>query len=371
MAYKVAFCAGHGLNTPGKRTPDGEREWTFNNKVALAFEDEMKQYEGVQLLRTDDRTGQRDVPLKERTDKANAWNADIYISFHHNAFKGVWGNHTGTEVHVYQSKPKDAVRLAKLVHPAVAKAYDLRDRGIKYTNLHITRETKMTAILIEGGFMDSLIDIKRLRDDKVLERAGRAVAQAVAQFAGLKKKTQTVPTHDVYIVKPGDTLWRIAKNHGMTVEEFKKLNGLTSDLIHPGDKLKLRGTTPTESTKNTETYTLVTNVPGYYYAADAKARRHAKTTVIRGTYYVYNRSQGMINVTSKPGVPGSWINPGDNKKDFTVGQKVRVKQSAKKYATGQTIPDWVKGRTYTIMQVKSDRVLLKEIMSWVYQTDVE
>src|SRR5690606_34720838 len=145
MAYKVAFCAGHGLNTPGKRTPDGEREWTFNNKVALAFEDEMKQYEGVRLLRTDDRTGQRDVPLKERTDKANAWNADVYISFHHNAFKGVWGNHTGTEVHVYQSKPKDAVRLAKLVHPAVAKAYDLRDRGIKYTNLHITRETKMTA----------------------------------------------------------------------------------------------------------------------------------------------------------------------------------------------------------------------------------
>lgn len=52
------------------------------------------------------------------------------------------------------------------------------------------------------------------------------------------------------------------------------------------------------------------------------------------------------------------------------GQTVTLSVSASKYATGESIPASVKGRTYTVLQVKSDRVLLKEILSWVKKTDV-
>jgi N-acetylmuramoyl-L-alanine amidase len=62
---------------------------------------------------------------------------------------------------------------------------------------------------------------------------------------------------------------------------------------------------------------------------------------------------------------------GSDVRDFKVGDKVKIKSSATHYATGQTIPNWVKGQTYTIQQVKSDRVLLKEIISWVYKKDLE
>lgn len=55
---------------------------------------------------------------------------------------------------------------------------------------------------------------------------------------------------------------------------------------------------------------------------------------------------------------------------FKVGGKVKIKNSAKKYATGQNIPNSVKGKSYTIQQIKSDRVLLKEIYSWVKKTDL-
>lgn len=62
--------------------------------------------------------------------------------------------------------------------------------------------------------------------------------------------------------------------------------------------------------------------------------------------------------------------------NFSKGQKVTLKTSANKYCTGQTIPSYIKGKTYTIMQVGSgnthpDGVLLKEIMSWVYKSDVQ
>jgi N-acetylmuramoyl-L-alanine amidase len=64
MVFKVAADAGYGGFgvTPGKRSPEGEYEWDFNNKVILAFEDALKQYDGEEFLRTDDRTG----PLMSR-----------------------------------------------------------------------------------------------------------------------------------------------------------------------------------------------------------------------------------------------------------------------------------------------------------------
>jgi N-acetylmuramoyl-L-alanine amidase len=194
MVYKIAVDAGHGYYTSGKRTPDGEREWSFNDKVVRAFIAEMSKYEDVEIRRYDDPTGKTDVPLSKRTGQANTWGADVYLSFHHNANTGKWGSWTGVQTHVYKTRPAGSTRLAKLVQPAIVKAYGLQDRGIIYNNLHITRETHMDSVLIEGGFMDSTIDIKKLRNDSVLKNAGIGIAQAVATFGGLKRKaTVSVP----------------------------------------------------------------------------------------------------------------------------------------------------------------------------------
>lgn len=43
-----------------------------------------------------------------------------------------------------------------------------------------------------------------------------------------------------YTVKKGDTLYRIASKHGITVQKLKKLNGMKSDNIRVGQKLKVR-----------------------------------------------------------------------------------------------------------------------------------
>ena len=90
MGLKIAYCAGHDLNTPGKRClksldPNETREWVLNDRVARYFAEAAKEYEGVELLRTDDPTGKIFIDIPDRTAKANAWGADLYVDMHHNA----------------------------------------------------------------------------------------------------------------------------------------------------------------------------------------------------------------------------------------------------------------------------------------------
>ena len=55
---------------------------------------------------------------------------------------------------------------------------------------------------------------------------------------------------------------------------------------------------------------------------------------------------------------------------FKVGDKVVVSKNATTYATGQAMASWVKGQTYTVQEVKSDRCLLSSIVSWVFNKDL-
>ena len=59
------------------------------------------------------------------------------------------------------------------------------------------------------------------------------------------------------------------------------------------------------------------------------------------------------------------------KSDIANGNQVKVKFSANAWATGQGIPSWVKGRTYSVAQVSGSRVLLSGINSWINKSDVE
>ena len=51
------------------------------------------------------------------------------------------------------------------------------------------------------------------------------------------EETASESTATTYTVQPGDGLWRIAKNHGLTLDELKSLNQLTSNIIQPGQVL--------------------------------------------------------------------------------------------------------------------------------------
>lgn len=187
---KIALDAGHGLYTPGKRSPADEREWTFNNKVLLACQARLNEYENVQILRLDDPSGQTDVPLSARTNKANAWNADVLVSIHHNANTARWGSWGGVETFVYPTASTASKRLAANINPRIVRAMGLRDRGVKTANLAMLRDSHMPAILTEGGFMDSTTDIVAMRDNNKMTAQGVAIADGLASHFGLKLKAR-------------------------------------------------------------------------------------------------------------------------------------------------------------------------------------
>ncbi len=193
--FKIAFCAGHYLETPGKRIPaeldDAQtREWVLNDRVARYFAAAARGYENVQLLRTDDSTGKTFVDIPQRTAGANNWGADLYIDMHHNAGIG-GGKGGGVEIFCYPGSEKGkAYRDA--IYEAVVQAGGLKGNRAnplqekKFDSLSLT---VMPAVLVEYGFMDSVTDAPIILQESYAEKVGYATMEAVAKVAGLTKKT--------------------------------------------------------------------------------------------------------------------------------------------------------------------------------------
>mgnify|MGYP001350294835 CR=1 FL=1 len=186
---KIVIDAGHGPDTPGKRSPDGSlREYQFNSAVARYVADTLLHgYEGVEILMT--HADDRDVPLKERTDRANAWGADVFVSIHANAYgDGGWNDAKGIETFVYETRPPAAVALANAVQRQLVRATGRPDRGVKSANFHVLRETRMTAILVECGFMTNRTEAELLKSDEYRRKCAAAIVAGIAETYGLKKK---------------------------------------------------------------------------------------------------------------------------------------------------------------------------------------
>ncbi|KAF2425672.1 peptidoglycan endopeptidase LytE [Bacillus subtilis] len=66
------------------------------------------------------------------------------------------------------------------------------------------------------------------------------------------KSSSSSSSSSTYKVKSGDSLWKISKKYGMTINELKKLNGLKSDLLRVGQVLKLKGSTSSSNSSSSK-----------------------------------------------------------------------------------------------------------------------
>ncbi|MDX8359837.1 N-acetylmuramoyl-L-alanine amidase [Cytobacillus sp. IB215316] len=185
---KIIFDAGHGYFTPGKRIPDGSmREWEFNSKVCEYAKELLMGYAGVIVKFTHDITGKFDVPLKDRTDIANKWGADVLVSVHANAAGNGWHSGEGVETYVDSSKPKDAYDLAVKVQNQLLRETGRRNRGVKTADFHMLRESNMTAILPECGFMTNKEEAALLKADSYRRKCAQAIVNGLVEHYQLRK----------------------------------------------------------------------------------------------------------------------------------------------------------------------------------------
>ena len=194
MAFKIAIDAGHCLSTPGKRVdkaldPAQTREWTLNDRVARYIAEAAKQYENVDTLRVDDPTGKKDVGLFARCKAANNWGADVYISCHHNA--GIkLGTGGGIVAFCYKTGTK-AAEYRDEIYAACIAAGGLKGNRSNPTpekDYYVLVNTKMPAVLMEYGFMDSKTDAPVILTDAYAKLVGYATMAGIAKAAGLRKK---------------------------------------------------------------------------------------------------------------------------------------------------------------------------------------
>jgi len=192
MSKLIGLDAGHGLNTPGKRTPDGIHEWELNDKVRDKVVQFLKDYD-VKFVFTDNDEGYTDESLAYRVKKYIDAGVDAFVSIHHNAFNGQWNDVTGVEVYVDRNATQEDIKLAEAIYKNLPNYTGLRGRGIKRENWYVINQNKIPAVLVEGGFMDSNIDYKVITSETGQEAYARAVAEGLIEYLKLTKKDNSSP----------------------------------------------------------------------------------------------------------------------------------------------------------------------------------
>ena len=167
---------GHGLDTLGKRSPDGKfLEYAYNREIATRIvADLTDRGYNAQLLVPET----EDIPLSERVRRINAHcntlgkSNVILISIHVNAAGNgtKWLNATGWSC--YTSKGQTTSdRIAECFYEAAKKNFPDRRIRTDYSdndpdweeNFYILRHSLCPAVLTENFFMDNLSDLKYLQ----------------------------------------------------------------------------------------------------------------------------------------------------------------------------------------------------------------
>ena len=192
---KIAIDAGHGGADPGA-VYQGRQEKDDNLKLALAVGERL-QNNGLDVYYT--RTEDIYQTPYQKAMAANESEADFLVSLHRNSSEYP-NQYTGVETLIYDKNGEKA-EIAEDINEELENI-GFRNNGVKIRpGLVILRRSKMPAVLVESGFINSEED-NRLFDEE-FDRIADGIADAILKNFSLTGEEETEQEGTYYRVQTG------------------------------------------------------------------------------------------------------------------------------------------------------------------------
>lgn len=235
---KVIIDPGHG-GTDSGATGNNLLEKDYNLLISKYMYDRFKELGiPVAITRDSDTTLSPTDRVNTILNKFGNSSDVILISNHVNS-----GGGEGAEV-IYALRNRDTLAKRILENIGAAgqetrKYYQRRlpsDTSKDYYFIH--RNTgNLEPLIVEYGFIDDTKDVEFLKEN--YKELAEAVISAVANYIGVPYTPPEEITTNTYVVQKGDSLYSIANKLGTTVSELKKENNLTSNTLQIGEVLRI------------------------------------------------------------------------------------------------------------------------------------
>lgn len=276
----VVIDPGHGGKDPGAMGPHGIKEKNVVLAIAKDMQRDLSKIPGIKAYLT--RTGDYYIPLRQRLEIARKDKADIFIAVHADAFKNQEAN--GASVFALSQRGAsseaarwlaqkenyselggvnlddksyllrsvlldlsqtatigDSLKLGNLVLHALGKVTPLHNRDVEQAPFVVLKSPDIPSLLIETGFISNPREERNLNTPSYQQELAAAVTRGVNKyfsenppqgtlFAALHAATK-------YRVVKGDSLDKIAAQYGVSAEEIRLMNHLTSNELAVGEYL--------------------------------------------------------------------------------------------------------------------------------------
>lgn len=235
---KVIIDPGHG-GTDSGATGNNLLEKDYNLLISKYMYDRFKELGvPVAITRESDTTLSPTDRVNTILNKFGNSSDVILISNHVNS-----GGGEGAEV-IYALRNRDTLAKRILENigatgQTIRKYYQRRlpsDTSKDYYFIH--RNTgNLEPLIVEYGFIDNTKDVEFLKEN--YKELAEAVISAVANYIGVPYTPPEGITTNTYVVQKGDSLYSIANKLGTTVSELKKENNLTTNTLQIGEVLRI------------------------------------------------------------------------------------------------------------------------------------
>lgn len=182
----IVIDPGHGGEDFGtnSRVPPKYQEKYLNLATSRMLNGYLKQL-GFDTVMT--RDSDVFVSLDKRALFANTQKPKVFVSVHYNSAPSKEAE--GIEVFYYRSEDNksrsdESKQLAQAVLGQLLKTTGAKSRGVKHGNLSVIRQTKMPAILVEGGFLTNEKEMEKIKDASYLKKVAWGIAQGIKEYIG-------------------------------------------------------------------------------------------------------------------------------------------------------------------------------------------